>query len=70
MSKKFEAALDSFLDKNAQLMFASLKNDSPDQFNRVMDRVMEEFLNLPLPQERKSRTATPKRKVRKGIGSY
>lgn len=70
MAKKFDAALDEFLDRNGQLMAASLKSDSPDQFNRFMDKVLEEFLSLPLPQERKARTATPKRKVRRGIGSY
>ena len=50
MSKKFESAQDEFLDRNGQLMFASLKKDSPDQFGKVMDGILEEFLNLPIPE--------------------
>ena len=60
MSKKFEAVLDEFLDRNGQLMFASLKTDSPDQFGKLMDGILEEFLNLPLPKERAALADTEK----------
>ena len=67
MSKKPDA-LEAFMDRNAPIVFDALKADNTAHFHAVMDRVMQEFLNVNIPQ-RKTRAA-PKRKVRRGIGSY
>ena len=66
MSKK-QDSLDAFLDRNAPIVFDALKSNNTSHYMMVMDRVFEEFLNVNLP---KARTAKPKRKVRRGIGSY
>lgn len=61
-------AMDRFLDKNAPIVFDALKANNAEHFNQVMDRVFEDFLNVNLPKARKP--SQPKRKVRRGIGSY
>lgn len=57
-----------FLDENSAKLFDALKSTDSVNYNRVMDQVFTDFLNLDLNTERKARA--PKRKVRRGIGSY
>ena len=57
-----------FLDENSAKLFDALKSTDSVNYNRVMDQVFTDFLNLDLNTERKARA--PKRKVRRGVGSY
>ena len=61
--------LTKFLDENGPKVFDALKSTDKANFDRIMDQVMSDFLNLDLgPTKRKARTVKPKR--RRGIGSY
>lgn len=58
-----------FLDHAGPRIDQALKATSKQEWNTVMDSLMEDFLNLDLgTRPRKPRTAKPK--VRRGIGSY
>ena len=62
-------AMDRFLDKNGPIVFDALKSNNAEHFNQVMDRVFEEFLNVNITPAKRKPTQ-PKRRVRRGIGSY
>ena len=68
MSKDVDNLI-KFLDKNGPKVFDALKSTDKVNYDRVMDQVFTDFLNLNLgPTKRKVRTVKPK--VRRGIGSY
>jgi hypothetical protein len=69
MDKGTKNMLD-FLDVAGPKVMDALKSTDPVEFNKVMDKVFADFMNLDIGSTRKPRTAKPKRKVKRGIGSY
>ena len=67
MSKDVDNLI-KFLDKNGPKVFDALKSTDKVNYDRVMDQVFTDFLNLDMGTKRKARTVKPK--VRRGIGSY
>lgn len=69
MAKNSTDKLIDFLDEAGPRIDLALKAKSKQEWNTVMDSLMEDFLNLDLGvRPRKPRTVKPK--VRRGIGSY
>lgn len=67
MSKDVDNLI-KFLDENGPKVFDALNSDKVE-FDRVMDSVFKDFLNVNIGSTpRKARAH--KRKVRRGIGSY
>jgi hypothetical protein len=60
-------AMDRFLDSAAPRFTQALKSNDPAQRDAMMDALLVEFLNVNIS---KRKPAAPKRKVRRGIGSY
>ena len=59
--------MDKFLDRAAPQLAQVLKTNDPAQRDAMMDALLVEFLNVNIS---KRKPAAPKRKVRRGIGSY
>ena len=68
MSKSVDNLI-KFLDDAGPKMDAALKSTDKVNFIMVMDKIMEDFLNVDLGTPKRKARA-PKRKVRRGIGSY
>ena len=69
MSKDIDTLI-NFLDDAGPKVFEAMKSTDKVNFTMVMDKVFEDFMNLDLGPKPRARTAKPKRKVRRGIGSY
>lgn len=69
MAKSNTDKMLEFLDQAGPRIDQALKATSKQEWNTVMDSLMNDFLNLDLSEpKRRRRTAKPK--VRRGIGSY
>jgi len=69
MSKSVDNLI-KFLDDAGPKMDAALKSTDEVNFVMVMDKIMDDFFKLDLDDKPRTRTVKPKRKVRRGIGSY
>ena len=68
MSKSVDNLI-KFLDDAGPKMNEALKSTDKVNFVMVMDKIMDDFLNLDLDTPKRKPRA-PKRKVRRGVGSY
>ena len=58
-----------FLDDAGPKMNEALKSTDKVNFTMVMDKILEDFMSLDLDAPKRKPRA-PKRKVRRGVGSY